>query len=469
MSKAALHLTDQSFSVRSPNDGSVLAQVPLDTEPQAFEKLARARAVFDSRKAWLPKHERIAILRKAKDLLESRQDDFAMLIAEEGGKPLADAKVEAARAVNGIEVAIEELNRLRGTEIPMGSTPASAGRQAHTIHEPIGVVLAVCAFNHPLNLAIHQVVPAVATGCPVILKPAETTPLSSIKLIELLHEAGLPEAWAQVCICELDVTKKLVSSDQIDFLTFIGSAKVGWSIRSNLAPGVRCALEHGGTAPAIIDATADLEASIPSLAKGAMYHSGQVCVSVQRVYAEEKIAKDVAKRLAKASEAMKVGDAREADTECGPLIRPGEVDRVEEWVEEAKAGGADVMCGGARIDENYYKPTVLLNPAEDARVTTQEIFGPVVCVYSYKTLDEAIERANGSPFSFQAAVYSNDDATIMRVTEEISAAAVMVNDHTAFRVDWMPFAGHKQSGYGVGGIGYTMEDMLQEKLIVRRT
>ena len=240
-------------------------------------------------------------------------------------------------------------------------------------------------------------------------------------------------------------------------------------LRSQLAPGTRCALEHGGAAPVILAADADLDDALPRLAKGGFYHAGQVCVSVQRIFADASVAKKSAEMLAELGAGMKVGDPTLADTEVGPLIRNGEVDRVDEWVQAAIAGGAQCLTGGERISASCYKPTVLLDPPADANVSAMEIFGPVICVYSYDDLDGAIAQANSLPVAFQAAVMTKDIDTAMRVYNRIDATAVMVNDHTAFRVDWMPFAGARQSGHGVGGIPFTMHEMQIEKMMVLRS
>jgi acyl-CoA reductase-like NAD-dependent aldehyde dehydrogenase len=336
-----------------------------------------------------------------------------------------------------------------------------------THHEPIGVVAALSAFNHPLNLIVHQVGPAVATGCPVIVKPAEATPLSCMRFVAILHEAGLPEQWCQALVVnDLAVAEKLATDERVAFMTFIGSAKVGWMLRSKIAPGTRCALEHGGAAPVIFSKDADMEKAVPSLIKGGFYHAGQVCVSVQRIFAHKSVAKILAEQLADAAGQLKIGDPTLENTDIGPLIRPGEVDRVETWVQEAVNSGAELLAGGKRISDTCYECTVLYDPPIEAKVSTMEIFGPVICVYPFEDLNEAISRANALPFSFQASVFTKDIDTAMHCYKCLDAAAVMINEHTAFRVDWMPFAGLKQSGYNIGGIPYTMRDMQVEKMMV---
>ncbi len=452
--------------VVNPFDLSPIGSVPTHDWDTVDSYLAKAKALHADRSGWKKPHERAAILHRAMEIMQERRDHLAMQVAAEGGKPLIDARVEVDRAINGMELCIHEIAALKGTEIPMGITAAGDGRMAWTSREPIGVVVAVSAFNHPLNLIVHQVAPAVATGCPVIVKPAGDTPLSCFEFIDILHEAGLPEDWARAVMSSRDVSEKLVTDPRVAFFSFIGSAGVGWSLRSKLAPGARCALEHGGVAPVIVDPSADLDTAVPSLVKGGFYHSGQVCVSVQRIFAHSSIVEELASRIADSAKGLTVGNATDEATECGPLIRPKEVDRVADWVEEARAGGAQVLCGGERLSDTTYAPTVLLNPPAEATVSRNEVFGPVVCIYSYDDVDAAIAQANSLDVAFQAAVYTNDLAGAMHTYRNIDASAVMVNDHSAFRTDWMPFAGLRQSGHGVGGIPYTCHEMTIEKMIV---
>lgn len=459
-----------NISVTAPFDGSDISSVPNATQQDVENALATAHALYRDRDGWLSKPRRIEILKRAAEIIKERREELALEAAREGGKPLMDSLVEIDRAADGVENCVEVLRAEGGRVIPMSLNPSSTGRIAFTQFEPIGPVVAVSAFNHPFNLIVHQVTPAIAVGCPVIVKPADITPLSCFAFVNILYEAGLPKEWCQIVVPQdLDVATALVSDPRNAFFSFIGSARVGWMLRSKLAPGTRCALEHGGAAPVILAADADLDDALPRLAKGGFYHAGQVCVSVQRIFAHSSIAENAAATLAELGAKMKVGDPTSRDTEVGPLIRTAEVDRVDEWVQAAIAGGAKCLTGGERISESCYMPTVLLNPPEDANVSKMEIFGPVICVYSYDDIDDAIEKANSLPVSFQAAVMTKDIDTAMRVYNRIDATAVMVNEHTAFRVDWMPFAGARQSGHGVGGIPYSMHEMQIEKMMVLRS
>jgi len=434
---------------------------------QALENiLSKAHRLFLNPEHWLPAYERIEILERTAQIMTEQIDTLTKIAAQEGGKPYQDSKVEVLRAVNGVKLAIEYIAHIKGEQIPMGHTRSSSQRLAFTMREPIGLVASVSAFNHPLNLIIHQTVPAIAVGSPVIIKPAKATPLSCLAFMDILKEAGLPEGWCTAFIGEVELTQKLVTDSRINYFSFIGSAKVGWNLRSKLSPGTRCALEHGGVAPVIVEPDADIDEMLPALLKGGFYHAGQVCVSVQRVFVHEKICDEVAQRLAAMAKELIVGNPLDAKTEVGPLIVPGEVDRVEQWVNEAVEKGAVLLCGGKRLSDFYYAPTILLNPPEDTKISTQEVFGPVVCLFSYTDRDKAINQANALPYAFQASVFTNNLNVSLEVVKKLNATAVMVNDHTAFRVDWMPFGGRDESGIGMGGIPYSMEEMTRTKMMV---
>jgi acyl-CoA reductase-like NAD-dependent aldehyde dehydrogenase len=456
------------LQIRSPFDGHLIAELPLAGEQDIENALAKAYAVFKDQGRWLPRFKRIEILEKFARLMEAEAEEITRKAAEEGGKPYQDSKIEVQRAINGVKIAIAELFHLEGEEVPMGMTPASVNRLAFTTREPIGVVLAISAFNHPVNLIIHQVVSAIAAGCPVIVKPASSTPLSCFNLVRLLREAGLPEDHCIPVVCSRSLAEKMAADRRINYLTFIGSADVGWHLRSILAPGTRVALEHGGVAPVIVDQTIDLDEVVTAIAKAGFYHAGQVCVSVQKVFVQESIAREFAVKLADIAEKQKVGDPLDPTTDIGPLISPSETARIHQWVEEAVKGGAELLAGGKPILRSY-RPTVLFSPPSTALVSTREVFGPVICVYPYSSLDEAIHRANSLRYAFQAAVFTKDIDTAMAAARQLNASAVMINDHTAFRVDWMPFGGRDESGIGTGGIPYSMREMTREKLIVMKS
>ena len=450
-------------------DRAPIAEIETDDAAALDRKLQAAARAFKDRDGWLEPHQRIGVLRRLAALMEGKRDHLALQIAREGGKPLPDAIIETSRAIDGVHNAADELRNFAGREIPMGLSVAAENRWAFTTKEPIGVVAAISAFNHPLNLIVHQVAPAIAVGCPVIVKPATSTPLSCLDFVALVREAGLPEPWCQSFVTEDNLLAERLATDRrVAFLSFIGSARVGWSLHAKLAPGTRSALEHGGAAPAIVDRSADLGKVVEPIVKGGYYHAGQVCVSTQRIYVHDDIADAFTQRLVARVEKLRTADPVLGDTEVGPLILQREADRGAQWSEEAGAGGATLATGSERLSETTLRPAVLLDPAADARISTQEIFGPVVAIYRYGDLDDAIARANSLPTAFQASVFAQDIDVAMRAANRLDASAVMINDPTAFRTDWMPFAGRRQSGYGTGGIPYTMRDMTQEKMIVMR-
>jgi acyl-CoA reductase-like NAD-dependent aldehyde dehydrogenase len=460
---------EKTLKIISPYDQHLIREIPLQDSQDADRLVATASGLFSDQGKWLPVSRRIDILKNTARIMESRVDALTRVAAEEGGKPYVDSRVEVERAINSVNLAREEISRLTGEQIPMGLNKASENRIAFTTREPIGVVFSISAFNHPLNLVVHQTATAIAAGCPVIIKPASGTPLSCLNFADILLEAGLPAGWCQPLVCSNEVAEQVVADTRINYLSFIGSAKVGWSLRSKLAPGTRCALEHGGAAPVIVEKDADLAELLPALLKGGFYHAGQVCVSVQRVYVHEAICEQVAEELARLAKNLVVGDPLDKNTEVGPLIRSSEADRVHEWVSEAVAGGARLLTGGNRISPGCYQPTVLLDPPDEAKVSRLEVFGPVVCVYSYSDRETAIRRANSLNLHFQAAVFTKDLDAALDCVKKLNATAVLVNDHTAFRVDWMPFGGRDASGLGMGGIRYTMQEMTREKLVVIRS
>ena len=457
----------KALEVRSPYDDQLLATVATANAAAVEQALRQASRLFADRNEWIAVDQRIATLERMIALLYEQADELALGATLEGGKPLIDSRIEMARCIDSIRICIDTLRTDHSNPPVMGVNAASKNRVALIQKEPIGVVVAVSAFNHPLNLIAHQIAPAIAAGCPVIVKPAEDTPLSCMRLVQLFHQAGVPKGWCQCIVPESrTLAEALVTDARVAFFSFIGSATVGWHLRSKLAAGTRCALEHGGVAPVIVCKDAHIKAALPGLMKGAFYHAGQVCVSVQRVFAHASIARELADKMATQAKALVVGDPASDQTEVGPLIRAREVDRIKLWVKEAVAGGAKLLCGGDKLDHHCYAPTVLFDPPHDASVSTREVFGPVVCIYPFTELEAAIAEANRLDVAFQASVYSRNIDTALGIANRLDASAVMINDHTAFRVDWMPFAGLKHSGLGVGGIPFAMNDMQIEKMTV---
>jgi acyl-CoA reductase-like NAD-dependent aldehyde dehydrogenase len=459
-----------SIQVRAPFDGALIGEAPITGPAEIERALETATRLYRDRSAWLGKGERVAILRRAALLIAEQRESLAHQVAQESGKPLKDARIEIDRAVDCAHIAVEELRTHAGHVVPMGLNATSAGRVAFTQFAPIGVVLGISAFNHPFNLVAHQVFPALAVGAPVVVKPSPKTPLSCRALLDILREAGLPEGWAQMVLPETnEAVAKLVADPRVAFLSFIGSANVGWRLRSLLAPGARVALEHGGVAPVIVARDVNFETAIPRIARAGFWHAGQACVSVQRVFCDAAVAGETAERIATVGRTLLTGDPILPSTDVGPLITHSEVDRVSAWVDEATGTGAKAISGAERLGPSCYANTVLLNPSHDAKISTQEVFGPVIAVYPVDGIDEAIAQANALPFAFQAAVFTRDLDIAMRCYDRLDATAVMVNESTLFRVDWMPFAGARLSGHGVGGIQHTMRELQTEKMMVWRS
>jgi len=453
-------------TVTFPYDQSFIKEVTLINKNDVDSIISTAHNLFIDQSNWIPAYRRVEILEKTASIMTERVEQLIHTAITEGGKPYKDSKAEVLRAIKGVKLAAEHISQIKGEQVPMALTEASLNRVAFTTKEPIGVVAAISAFNHPLNLAVHQIVTAIAAGCPVIFKPSMATPLSGLALANILQEAGLPSGWLQVVLCDNEVAELLVTDAGINFFSFIGSAKVGWYLKSILSSGTRCALEHGGAAPVIVESDADFNEMIPDLVKGSFYHAGQVCVSVQRIYVNQDICDEFITKFTEATNKLIVGNPLDKQTDVGPLINTKEVDRVEEWVNEAIEEGAQLITGGKRISDTFFEPTILLNPSESSKVSGKEIFGPVVCIYPFTNRDEAIQRANALDVHFQAAVFTKNLDVALDTVKKLNATAVMVNDHTAFRVDWMPFGGRDTSGIGMGGISYTIEEMTREKLTV---
>ena len=456
------------LKVFNPSNQTLIEEIAIHNDTKDIDQaLNLATQVHLQKPRGLALFERSEILNQFLHLMKDHQIELIELSTLEGGKPIKDTRVEFARVLQGIQLAIESIPQLKGQEIPMGLTQSSMSRIALTQLEPIGVVVSISAFNHPMNLIVHQVITAVAAGCPVIIKPALTTPLSCIKMMDLLHQAGLPLAWAQCLIITNENAEKLATDARVHFLSFIGSSQVGWHLRSQVAPGTRVALEHGGMAPVILEPDADLDLALPAIVKGAFYHAGQVCVSVQRLFVHQDILEKTISRLTRLTQDLIVGPAINELPPVGPLIEAHIADRLVRQVNESlEDPHTKIICGGSSTNPGYFQPTIILHPSPQAQVSQTEVFGPILCVYSYENILDAIEQANQTPMHFQSAVFTNQLKTAHLAIEKLNAKTVLINDQTAFRVDWMPFGGNDHSGLGTGGILQTMKEMSKEKLII---
>jgi len=449
--------------VSSPYDRSVVAvvyEVDRDHVETAIEAAIQAFAV--TRK--MSSFERAAILTKITDGLAARREEFALTICQEAGKPIKTARVEVERAISTFQIAAEESTRIYGEYIPLDTLESTAGRWGLLRRFPLGPVLAITPFNFPLNLVAHKVAPAIAAGCPIILKPAPQTPVSSLLLSEIVHESGWPKGAFAVMPLSNENAALLVADDRIKLLTFTGSAAVGWQLKSK-AGKKRVTLELGGNAGVIVHSDADLAHAAERCVAGGFSYAGQTCISVQRILVHRPVFDKFTAMLVEGVRKLKIGDPMEESTDVPPLIREQDAVRVTEWIEEAVKGGAKLLCGGGHKG-SVVEPAVLTGTAPGMRVNCAEVFGPVVTVEPYDEFREAIREVNDSPYGLQAGVFTRDVVLIQMAFDELEVGGVIVGDVPSFRVDQMPYGGVKDSGLGREGLRYSIEDMTERKLMV---
>jgi acyl-CoA reductase-like NAD-dependent aldehyde dehydrogenase len=455
--------TDEALTVRSPFDGHVVGEVPACGADQVDLAVGAARrALAEPLAAW----RRAAVLDTAARLLSERVDEFARIIAEEAAKPIKTARVEAQRAVSTFTFAAVEARTLTGELVAMDASEAGAGKLAFTLRVPIGVVGAISPFNFPLNLVAHKVAPAIAAGCPVVLKPASQTPLSAIALARLLlDECGLPPGHLNVVTGGGGaVGNPLVDHPDVAMITFTGSPEVGWAIRGRAARK-KVGLELGNNAPVIIEPGVDLEGATTKIAVAGFSHAGQSCISTQRVYVHESVEPALLDALVARVDALVVGDPLDDATDVSALISHADRDRVEEWVGEAVASGAKVATGGAQRD-GLLLPTVLTDVTPDMKVCSQEVFGPVVAVQRYAHIDEAFRLANDSRYGLQAAIFTPDLDIALRAARELDYGGVLVNEVPTYRADQMPYGGVRDSGNTREGPQFAVREMTETRLVV---
>ena len=452
--------------VVNPFNNEIIEEIEKPTIEEAKEFFRIAHNFWKQEFKYYPAHKRAEILYKVSEKIAQNVELLALSIASEGGKPLKDARIEVRRAINTVKMSADYCLNLDGEQITMDKSAGTENHIAFTIREPIGVVLAISAFNHPLNLICHQVATAIAAGNTVVLKPAEKTPLTAKIVLDYFYEAGLPREALHYLLLTGTETQQILDNEYIRYVSFIGNASVGWQIRKSVKPGVKVMLEHGGTAAAVLDKNVNLANAIASIVRGAFYHSGQVCVSTQILYVHQSIYDEVKQLLIEKVSKLVTGDARLEHTDCGPLITPAVVERIKFLVQDAVDKGARVLIGGNPLPNNCFEPTLLENINEEMLVFEEEIFGPILCLNSYENINDIIHQINNSKYAFQTAIYTKDIDLALYYARNVEQKAVIINDSTAFRVDWMPFGGYKLSGYGTGGVKYAIEDMTQSKLIV---
>ncbi len=448
--------------VRSPYSGEVVGRVPTAGAAEARRAVDAAAGAM---REPLPAHKRAEILVRVAGLLGRRHDEVARLISDEAGKPLKAARVEVSRAMSTYTMAAVEARTLAGEVVPMDGSQAGEGKLAFTLRVPAGVVGAISPFNFPLNLVAHKIAPALAAGCAVVLKPAGQTPLSALLLAELETEAGLPPGWLNVLVGPAsEIGDVLVADDRVAVLTFTGSGDVGWGLRER-APRKKVLLELGNATPLIVEADADVSAAAAAVAQHAFSFAGQSCISIQRVYvareAWDAFVADVVPRV----EALRVGDPADDETDVGPVIDEGSRERILSWIEEARSAGAEILAGG-ELRDGVLRPTVIARPPADAKVVCEEVFGPVVTLVPFDTLDEAIELANGTRYGLQAGIFTGSLDSALRAAQRLEFGGVTINEAPTFRADQMPYGGVKDSGNTREGPAYSVRELTEERLVV---
>lgn len=456
-----------SFEVTNPYSGETIARVNEAT-PEVVDQAIRLAVESFQETRRLPAHVRGDILLSISRQIEARLEEFARTITLESGKAIKDARGETLRAVSTFRIAAEEARRFGGELMPLDITPAAEGRVGITRRFPIGPVAGISPFNFPLNLACHKVAPALAVGCPIVLKPASKVPLAALLLADVVSRTDWPKGAFSVVPANREVGDLLVTDPRFAMLSFTGSPAVGWDMKARTGVKKKVVLELGGNAGMLVDATADLDLAARRGVVGAFSYAGQVCISVQRIFVLEDVADAFERRFLDRVKALRVGDPLEEANDLGPMIDVKAARRTQEWVDEAVAAGARLLAGGSVDKENpkLFPPTVLTNVKKGLRIECEEAFAPVVILERVKTFDEAIDRLNDSNFGLQAGIFTNDQGHVWQAFDRLEVGGVIINDVPTFRVDNMPYGGVKDSGFGREGVRYAMDDMTEIRVMV---
>ncbi|MBI4217043.1 MAG: aldehyde dehydrogenase family protein [Chloroflexi bacterium] len=452
------------LQVPNPYDGSVAGTTFLASEAQLERAIAAAQAAFAVTRP-LPGYERARILRETAAGLAARKEDLARSIALAAGKPIRDARAEVDRGVFTFEVAAEEARRMGGEVIPLDWLPASAGRFALTRRFPVGPVGAISPFNFPLNLAAHKVAPALAVGCPMVLRPPTDAPITMLMVAQIVEQAGLPKGALSVLPMSRSLGERLATDPRLKIFSFTGSAPVGWALKEKAGPRKKVLLELGGNAGVIVDKDADLERAIPRIVTGSFSYAGQICISVQRCYVHRDILGEFTRRFQEAAQNLKMGDPLDPETQLGPLIDGPALRRVEAWVGEAVAGGARVLAGG-HARGLFFEPTILTNVDPRAKVCQLEAFAPLVNLFPFADFAGALAQINDSAYGLQAGVFTGSLEHALMAFRELEVGGVIINDIPTYRIDHMPYGGVKESGFGREGLRYAIEEMTEPRLLV---
>ena len=452
----------ESAVIRAPHDGSEVGVValagPEDVRAALDANVASARACRE-----MPAYARAAALRKVADGLEAARPELARTLALEAGKPILQAKIEMDRAIFVFRDAAEEATRIGGEVLPTDVLPAGTGRIAITRRFPLAPIAGITPFNFPVLLAAHKIAPAMACGATITLKPPPQDPLTTLRLGDLIKGSGYPEGAVNIVPCHVEVAQILIDDPRVRLITFTGSAKAGWAIRAK-AGSKRVLLELGGNAVVIVEPDADLSWAASRCAVGGFTYAGQSCISTQRIYVDERVYQTFLDLLLAKVKQLKVGDVLDEQTDVGPMISADAAERVEHWIAEAVAAGAEIVLGGKRTGV-FLEPTVLTHTTAEMKVNCEEVFAPLVTVTPYRSLADAIAWANASPFGLQAGVFTTNLQTMFRLHAELDVGAVNGNDIPGFRVDRLPYGGAKASGLGREGVRYAIEEMTERRVL----
>jgi acyl-CoA reductase-like NAD-dependent aldehyde dehydrogenase len=434
----------------------------LATGEQYEAAVSAAVRAFDETRV-LPAYEKGRALRQVSAGIATRREELAHTISLESGKPIRDALAEVDRAVLTFRLGAEEAERIVGESIPLDIASTSRGRFGVTRRFPVGPVAGISPFNFPLNLAAHKVAPAIAAGCPIVLKPPTKCPLTMLMVGELIAEAGLPAGAVSILPMTRELGDRMVADERFRLLSFTGSPGVGWRMKAR-AGKKKVVLELGGNAGAIVDASADLDWAVRRMLVGAFAYSGQVCISVQRLYVHRAVWDTFMERFVAGARSLKVGAPLDPETQVGPMVELAQAERTERWVREAEAAGARVLLGG-RAEGAFFPPTIIVDAPRDAQVCSEEAFAPLVVAFPFDDFDEAVAAVNDSAFGLQAGVFTNDLSRAWRAFEELQVGGVIVNDVPTYRVDHMPYGGVKDSGFGREGLRWAIEDMTELRIL----
>ena len=449
--------------VCAPYDGAVIARVYQGTREHAEAAIAAAVKAFGTTRR-LPAFERQRVLRAIAAGIQERKEEFARTMAQEAGKPIKNARIEVDRATFTFNIAAEESVRGYGEYLPLDWQQHTAGRWGIVRRFPVGPIAGITPFNFPLNLVAHKAAPAIAAGCPIVIKPAPQTPLTALLLAQVVQYAGWPDGGFSVVPLSNGDAELLITDERIKLISFTGSAAVGWAIK-NKAGKKKVVLELGGNAGVIVHSDADLAYAAERCVTGGFAYAGQSCISVQRILVEHSVYGRFVELLLAAARKLRLGDPLEESSDIGPMIRESDAIRAAEWIQEAVRGGARLLCGGKRTG-TMLDPAVLTGTRADMKVSCQEIFAPVVTVEPYNDFSTALRQVNASPFGLQAGVFTRDAKLIFQAYEELEVGGLVAGDVPTFRIDHMPYGGVKDSGFGREGIRDSIQEMTEPKLLV---